>query len=164
MKLNWLLILLIYQGCLLGQSLSTTTSFDTLYLGNTLTLTYTAKNLPGSIQVDVSDLPIISGPNQSSSSIYTNGELETVHSISYILRPEVAGIVDMPEAYVRDGDQVYETTLHTVIVLDNPDNIIQHPKKEGLRSIFGNDFFRTVPDLPRSSSKRRRSRRQLKKI
>ena len=84
-------------------------SADTVMMGDLVELTYTIENGNGRFQPpDLSMLPVVSGPNSSSSMVYQNGKMSTSQSYSYILRPDKPGDMLIPETtYVTAGDTIH---------------------------------------------------------
>lgn len=139
-----------------GQSLEVNVSFDTLYLGNSLKITFTAENTNGDIAVDLTGLPIVSGPNTSSSISIMNGQRSATQEITYYAKPTQVGPLTIPAAsIVEDG---LETHPYVVLVVDNPDQIIQKAPQSARTSLWGR---RSQPAPPAPPT---RPRRQLKKI
>lgn len=83
-------------------------SADTVMMGDLVELTYTIENGQGKFkQPDLTGLPIVSGPNSSTSMVYENGKMSTSQSYSYILRPERSGQLVIPSAtYVTGADTI----------------------------------------------------------
>lgn len=84
-------------------------SADTVSIGELVELTYTIENGKGQFRPpDLSLLPVISGPNTSSSMVYQHGKMSTTQSYSYILRPDKAGDLLIPEAsYAMESDTIH---------------------------------------------------------
>lgn len=145
-----------YSIGVFGQSLEVNVSFDTLYLGNSLKITFTAENTNGDIAVDLTGLPIVSGPNTSSSISIMNGQRSATQEITYYAKPTQVGPLTIPAAsIVEDG---LETHPYVVLVVDNPDQIIQKAPQSARTSLWGR-HSQPAPSAPPT-----RPRRQLKKI
>ena len=162
-KLRWtteimMLILVVFGTSFVhSQSLSVQPSFDTLYLGNVLTLTFTLENVEGDIDVDLSNLPVVGGPQVSSSIQIVNGDRSSSKSVTYYLQPQESGILFIPEAVVVTSDMTLSTEPFTIMVLDNPKGIIQKEKGLGSRQMFfDTPFRRTKPDHPTKPKRRLR--------
>lgn len=111
MKTRLILLIAIALGIEISNALAQPTvkvevSADTVMMGELVELTYTIENGNGRFQPpDLSMLPVISGPNTSSSMLYQNGKMSSSQSYSYILRPDKAGDLLIPEAgYVMESD------------------------------------------------------------
>jgi hypothetical protein len=92
-------------------------SADTVMMGELVELTYTIENGQGKFtQPDLTGLPIVSGPNSSTSMVYENGKMSTSQSYSYILRPERTGqLVIPPTTYVTGADTITLQPLTVVV-------------------------------------------------
>jgi hypothetical protein len=92
-------------------------SADTVMMGDLVELTYTIENGQGKFtQPDLSGLPIVSGPNSSTSMVYENGKMSTSQSYSYILRPQRTGQLVIPSMmYVTGADTITLQPLTVVV-------------------------------------------------
>lgn len=158
-----LLVCFLLNPGLNGQSFNVEASYDTVYLGNTVEVRFVAENMDGRIESNMQDLPVIAGPNQRSSTSIINGAVYSSKSFTYILEPTEAGILEIPAAYLyRDDGEVEETMPLSLLVLDNPNNIIQREEKQRNDFFFSDPFYRPLPRTqPKSRGKKKR---QLKKI
>jgi hypothetical protein len=65
-------------------SIKVEVSADTILVGETVDITYTIENGEGSFSMpDMTGLPVISGPNSSSSFMYANGKMSSSQSPSW---------------------------------------------------------------------------------
>lgn len=79
-------------------------SSDTIGLGETVDVTYTIENGDGKfIMPDMKGLPVISGPNSSSSFIYQNGKMTSDQSYSFTLMATKEGKIIIPKTYYQSG-------------------------------------------------------------
>lgn len=80
-------------------------SADIISPGELVEVTYTIENGDGRFEApDLKNVPVVSGPNTSSSFMIANGKKSSSQSYSYILRPVDEGKIVIPEAYFRDGE------------------------------------------------------------
>lgn len=132
-------------------------SSDTLLLGNYFELKFTIENA-GHQQFEPPDLSafhLLSGPNTSTSMSIVNGKVSQSASFAYYLEPRDIGNYTIPPAYVTIGDSVLETPPIDIIVVPNPDGIIQRPHGPGKR------FDQLFPDAPKPSAKPKRPRKKI---
>lgn len=72
-------------------------SSDTIAAGEVVEVTYTIENGEGKFNMpDLSKLPLVSGPNSSSSFIYQNGKMNSFQSYSFSLLGREAGVLLVP--------------------------------------------------------------------
>ena len=121
-------------------------SNDSVLLGNYIEVKFTIENaeVKNFEPPNFAGFSIISGPNQSSSVSIFNGEVTQSVSYSYYLEPNDIGNYYIQPAFVDTGEAVLESVPVEVIVADNPDGIIQHPKPDGRHDFF-DDFFERSP-------------------
>ncbi len=115
-------------------SISVQVSADTLYEGNVIGVKYIIENIAGDFQPpEFGEMTLVGGPNVSSSFSMVNGEVSQMASYEYILRPEDLGDFVLDAAQVVTGEQNYESDRVHVVVVDNPDGVIQDYRsyKEG---------------------------------
>jgi len=112
---------------LFGQAvINVEVSADTVSPGETVKVIYSIENGEGRFQApDVSGLPVISGPNISSSLMIQNGQKSSTQSYTYILMPEEEGDIIIPKAlYHENGtDQTIEPIRITVSSKLVPDEV-----------------------------------------
>lgn len=154
-KVLTLILVISCAVCVHAQSLRVQSSFDTLYLGNTLSLTFTLENGDGEIDIDLSNLPVVGGPQVSSSVQIINGDRSSSKSITYYLQPEESGVLFIPEAIVVASDVTLSTEAFTIMVLDNPNGIVQKEKGFGSRQLFFDTPFRNNKPVVPAKPKRR---------
>jgi hypothetical protein len=69
-------------------SIKVEVSADTIPVGEIVEVTYTIENGDGEFEApDFNGLPVISGPNTSSSFVYQNGKMSSSQSYTYLFRP-----------------------------------------------------------------------------
>ena len=93
-------------------------SADTIEVGKTVEVKYTIQNGDGRFVWPALDsLPIISGPNSSSSFMYQNGERQYSQSFSFVLFGVKEGILTIPKAtYVTGADEQTIDPMQVVVV------------------------------------------------
>ena len=92
-------------------------SADTIALGEVVEVTYTIENGDGQFEApDFSKLPLITGPNTSSSFVYQNGKMSSSQSYAYLFRPTEEGKMKIPEAsYVGKSQQLKIESVEVVV-------------------------------------------------
>ena len=92
-------------------------SADTIIPGQFVEVTYTIENGEGQFEApDFRDLPVISGPNTSSSFMIRNGQKSSSQSYTYILRGTEEGKIIIPEAYFREKDHDIKIDVVEIVV------------------------------------------------
>ena len=93
-------------------------SADTVALGELVEITYTIENGDGRFEApDFTSLPVVSGPNTSSSFMIANGKKSSSQSYSYILRPMDEAFLQIPGgAYVENNQKQLIDPL-TIVVM-----------------------------------------------
>jgi hypothetical protein len=72
-------------------------SADTIAPGEVVEVTYTIENGEGKFNMpDLTGLPVVSGPNSSSSFMYQNGKMSSFQSYSFGLLPREEGELQVP--------------------------------------------------------------------
>jgi hypothetical protein len=92
-------------------------SADTIAIGQTVEVTYTIENGQGQFQPpDLSQVPVISGPNTSSSMMYQNGRMTSSQSYSFVLLAEEEGKLSIPQAsFVIENETVRIDPVEIVV-------------------------------------------------
>ncbi len=156
-----------------GAAFKVEVSTDSVLLGNYIEVTFTLENASmEDFQVPTFEgFQIIGGPNQSSSFNMMNGEVTQKTSYSYYLEPKDIGTYFIPPATVSTGEQVLETIPLELLVVPNPDGIIQQPKSRreslgsdffGQNDFFSRDFFGTPPSQQAPKKKIKKKRKTYK--
>jgi len=119
-------------------------SNDSILLGNYIEVKFTIENA----SVKNFEAPkfdgfnIVSGPNQSSSMMITNGEISQTMTYSYYIEPVDVGNYFIQPAFVDTEEGPLESIPLEVLVVDNPDGIIQQPQSNKQQGFFNRgDFF-----------------------
>lgn len=132
-----ILVLAMCGGFSLAQSpkFTVSVSSDTVLLGNYFELKFTIENAPskGFEAPDLHQFNVIGGPNTSSSMSIINGEVSQSASYTYYLEPTDIGVYTIKPAYLTTGETALETPPIDIIVMPNPNGIIQRPHAPGKR-------------------------------
>ena len=152
-----------------GQSeFMVTVSNDSILLGNYFQATFTLKNQSGQDfhPPSFKDYEIVSGPNQSMSSTFINGEMSQTISYSYLLRPKEIGTYYIEPADIQTESGILETVPIEINVFPNPDNIQQDiPNQresfDPFEKFNGFDLFE-FPSRKENLEKKKKKRRVYK--
>ncbi len=164
--------IILYAICLgIGTSYAQDEGFylnlsnDTILAGNVLQVSFIANNVSGQFDApDLEGLNVVSGPNTSSSMSMINGTVAQHASYSYGIYIENIGEVIIPPAFFVTKEGTLETEPTSVIVLPNPEGIIEQPPSQS--GLFQFNF----PNKPegnkehKGSIKSKKKKRKLKKI
>lgn len=171
--------------------LTVTVSNDSILLGNYIEVAFSIENASvKNFEAPTFDgFNIISGPNQSSSMMINNGAVTQSITYSYYLEPADIGNYYIQPAFADTEEGALESAPLEVIVVDNPEGIIQQPKQGKANGFFnqrdlfggddffgGNDFFNDffnrdqdsffkemIPkNLPEKSTKKKKKRKVYK--
>ncbi len=155
-----------------GQEASFTVSvqFDTLLLGNQLQVSFKLEN--GNSQNFTppvfEDFILVAGPNMSSSMVMTNGEVSQSITYSYFLEAKEAGVFFIPPAKIGTEEGDLFTEPLEVIVLPNPDGIIQKGPQNTSPFDWDTDFFRMpelrMPNMPKGKATPKKKKRKTYKL
>jgi acetaldehyde dehydrogenase (acetylating) len=105
-------------------------SSDTVAIGETVEVTYTIENGEGKfIMPDMNELPVISGPNSSSSYMYQNGKMSSTQSYSFTLLAMEAGKLVVPGTTYQTGKDKVSIQPVEIIVLTEAGKPISPKKK-----------------------------------
>ena len=92
-------------------------SADTIMPGEFVEVTYSIENGEGRFEPpNMSGLPVISGPNTSSSFMIQNGKKTSSQSYSYIFRPQKDESIIIPPAHYVENDKKQIMEGVTIIV------------------------------------------------
>ena len=146
-------------------------------LGNYIQVTFTLKNAKGQKfeAPNFKNFDIVGGPNQSSSFSMMNGKTTQSISYTYFLQPKTIGNFYLEPAFIEANGKTMETQPIEILVLENPDGIIQKPKQQSPNhfDIFempSDDFFNFPMDdffqlreMPRLEMPKREGEQKEKK-
>ncbi len=137
---------------------SVTVSTDSILMDNQFQVSFTLENVQGTEfeAPSFGEFDVLSGPNVSSSFSMMNGAVTQTVSYTYILRPKDVGNYFIEPASIKTGETYLETMPLEVMVVPNPDGIIQKSplqKRSSPFDAFGdmfdsNDFLRGMPSQP----------------
>ncbi len=124
-------------------------SNDSILLGNYVEVKFTIENtsVKNFEAPNFDGFNIVSGPNQSSSMMVSNGKVTQSVAYSYYIEPVEVGNYYIQPAFVDTEEGALESMPLEVFVLDNPDGIIQQPKKNNRKDFFNRDDFFGGNDL-----------------
>jgi hypothetical protein len=123
MKRLLFLPLIILSVAALGQQpvVKVEVGSDTISIGEIVEVTYTIENGDGKLILpDLSTLPVVSGPNTSSSFMYQNGKMSSNQSYSITLMALESGTLRIPSAIYQTGDDKLTINPVEVVVLAEP--------------------------------------------
>ena len=117
MKIIVLSIIMFIGFHIKGQPLvKVEVSSDTIAVGEVVEVTYTIENAEGQFNMpDLKGLPIVSGPNSSSSFMYQNGKTSSYQSYSFSLLANEEGILLVPKTTYVVGKE--STTIEPVTIV-----------------------------------------------
>lgn len=140
-------------------------SSDTILAGNVVQVSFHANNVSGQFEApDMVGMNVISGPNTSSSMAMMNGKVTQNASYSYTLLLEDIGEIIIPPAFFVTNEGTLETEPTSIIILPNPEGIIeQAPEQSGIFQFsFPNNRMQKSKELEKTKSTKKK--RKLKKI
>jgi len=114
-------------------------------LGNYIEVTFILKNAKGQKfeAPNFKNFDIVGGPNQSSSFSMMNGKTTQSISYTYYLQPKEIGNFYLEPAFIEADGLTMETQPIEILVLENPDGIIQKPKQQTPNHL---DIFDSAPN------------------
>ncbi len=172
-----IILLITFIGLALtgrGQEASFVVSvpFDTLLIGNQLQVSFKLEN--GNSQDFTppifENFMVVAGPNMSSSMMMTNGVVNQSITYSYFLEAKEVGTFFIPPAKIETEEGDLFTEPLEIIVLPNPDGIIQKaPNRDRMRSFgWDSDFFRMpelrMPTRPKEKEVPKKKKRKTYKL
>lgn len=151
-NLSCFLMLLTFQVS--AESIKTEPQFSIevsnteVLLGNYIEVKFTLKNAKGQRfeAPNFKDFDIVGGPNQSSSFSMMNGETTQSISYTYYLQPKTTGNFYLEPAFIEADGMTMETQPIEIMVLENPDGIIETPQRKSspqmdMFNFPSDDFF-----------------------
>lgn len=171
---NIIILLLLFTAVNLraqAEKFTVTVSTDSILMDNYFQVSFQLENAQGNdFQAPTFEaFEVVSGPNVSSSFSMVNGV--TTQSVTYTfhLRPCDIGNYFIQPATVKVGENYLETAPIEVLVMPNPDGIIQQPKREENRRAFGgfdlfdsSDFLKK--DKPQPAPQPKKKKRKTYKM
>lgn len=112
----------IFLLCTLAASTQSTIkvelSADTVAIGELVEIIYSIENGEGKFEApDFTGLPVVSGPNTSTSFMIANGKKSSSQSYSYILRPMEETILEVPAGSYVENELKQPIDGLTIVVL-----------------------------------------------
>lgn len=144
---------------------SVTVSSDSVLLGNYIQVSFLLEhaNAQHFDPPTFEGFDVISGPNTSSSMSIVNGVMSQSLSYTYYVQPRDIGNYYVTPASITTEKKVLETAPIEIMVLPNPDGIIQQPQQ---RKSPRMDFFGTFPpsrkEIPATPKKKKKKRKVYK--
>ena len=135
MKFLFTTTLLYLTTLLTGQAtVKVEVSADTINPGDLVQVTYTLENGEGHFEApDFTNLPLVSGPNVSSSFMIQNGHKSSSQSYSFVLKGGEEGKIVIPEAYFREKDHDQKIDPVEIVILTHS-NLPKNPEPENKSS------------------------------
>ena len=130
-----------------GPTFTVEASSDSILMNNYFTVSFTLENVEGFnfSPPAFEEFEVVSGPNTSSSMSFVNGEMSRKVTYTYYLRPREIGNFYIHSASIESEEGILETLPTEVIILPNPDGIIQQPKPRSESFNFNMDGFNWSP-------------------
>ena len=140
---------------------------DTVLAGNVLQVAFIANNVAGKFEgPDMREFNIVSGPNTSTSMSMVNGTISQYASYSYTIYLEEIGEVFVPPAYLVTSEGTLETEPTRIVILPNPEGIIEQPPSPNQSGMFQFSFPNTQREKKehKKDNKPKKQKRKLRKI
>lgn len=146
-------------------------SKTSVLLGNYIEVTFTLKNADGNKfeAPTFNGFDIVGGPNQSSSFSMVNGVTTQSSSYSYFIQPKDVGNFYVEPAFIEVEGKTLETQPIEIVVLENPDGIIEKPKRQNPSHMdlfqFPSDDFFNFPkiEIPKNREEQKGEEKKPKK-
>lgn len=103
------------------KSIQVDISNDTIYLGNSLLLTYSMKNLEGNFMLPELDSCHVSLPSTRSMTTIINGRMKSSKIYRYQVLPLNTGRFTIPSVKIEEAQDTFQTVDLSIIVLADPD-------------------------------------------
>jgi len=125
-------------------------STDSVLFGNYFQVQFTLENASGSDfrPPAFDEFEVMNGPNMSSSFNMSNGKITQSVTYTYYLKPREVGNYYIHPASIRAGNKIIETDAREVLVVPNPDGVIQNPEPRKKQSMGMDDWFKGFDALP----------------
>jgi len=142
-------------------------SSDSVLLGNYFIVKFTLENASSNdFQApDFSDFRVVSGPNFSSSMTVINGNMTQKASHTFYLEPKDIGNYFIQSASVETEAGTLETIPLEILVVPNPEGIIQKPEMQEETMRFDmrmDDFFMRPAPQEKEAKPKRKTRKTVK--
>ncbi len=131
-------------------------SNDTLLVGNYFELKYTIENAPADKfePPKLNNLHIVGGPNTSTRMSFVNGKMSQSTSYTYFVEPPDIGSYTIPPAFLNTDESSLEAPPIDIIVLPNPEGIVQPPHQVGKK-------YDQINAAPKEDEKPKRPRKKF---
>ncbi|HUR32003.1 MAG TPA: BatD family protein [Saprospiraceae bacterium] len=118
-------------GMIYGQkSIKVEVSADTVVAGQLVEVTYTIENGEGKFDgPDLHDLPLMSGPNVSSSFMIQNGSKSSSQSYTYIFKPNKEEVIHVPQAFYHENGKTQTIEPITITVVSTLDDWVNEQRQ-----------------------------------
>lgn len=125
-------------------------STDSVLFGNYFQVQFTLHNASGSEfrPPAFDEFEVMNGPNMSSSFSMSNGKITQSVTYTYYLKPREVGNYYIQPASIKTGYKILETDAKEVLVVPNPDGVIQNPEPRQKQGMM-DDWFRGFDAMPR---------------
>ncbi len=156
MKMQWIVFVLMVTsvGAQTGRSFDVQVGADTVLLGGSFEVRFTAYNINGTFEPPSFDgFRLVGGPSQSTSMSFVNGVSMQNASYSYFLEPLQVGVPTIPPAYYVTSDTTWETRPLEIYCLPNPEGKQQDsridagPNRLEFPSLFGRSKPHPAPRI-----------------
>ena len=139
------------------------TSSDSILLGNSFEVRFTIENaeVKNFEPPQFEGFTLVAGPNHSSTFTMVNGDVTRSVSYSYYLEPKDIGNYYIEPAIIDTGEEILETKPIEIIVLANPDGIIQKPNLDRKEFRFF-DRGEIRPMFPRKPKQKKKTKKKHK--
>lgn len=119
MKIYFIILICFISGISFSQAtIKVEVSADTIAIGDMVEITYSIENGDGKFEApDFTGLPVVSGPNTSTSFMIANGKKSSSQSYSYILRPIEETILKIPAGSYTENELKQPIDGLTIVVL-----------------------------------------------
>lgn len=162
-KSNSLILLLFLSINLFAQDIKfeVSVSTDSVLMDNYFELSFQLENVSGNnfSAPTFEDFDVVGGPNQSMMTSYVNGAMSQSLSYTYYLKPKDIGNYFIGPASIETEDGVLETQPIEILVVPNPDGIIQQPERTQRRSF---QWFSTPEDIRPEPTPKQKARKKRK--
>lgn len=125
-------------------------STDSVLFGNYFQVHFALENASGTeFQPPAFDeFEVVSGPNMSSSFSMNNGKIAQSVTYTYYLKPKEVGNYYIQPASIKAGYKILETDAKEVLVVPNPDGVIQNPEPPQRQGMGMDDWFKGFDAMP----------------
>ena len=149
-------------------------SSDTILAGNAFELRYIIENAETVqfIAPELEDFQVIAGPNTSSRMSMMNGVVTRSMTYSYYLQPLEEGNALIPSASIELPNDLLTSDPMLIVVMPNPEGIIEIPKGEQEDLFFDSNpfdhpFFRSPFEAtppPKTAPVAKKKKRKITKV